>query len=67
MCPGVGCIFIVGVDYRLNDGVYCTQWWSGLYVGSNYCQSHVLVCQSHVLVDMLMLTVKLVCKLSNCA
>ena len=39
---------------------------SGLYAGSNYCQSHVLVCQSHVLVDMLMLTVKLVYKLSNC-
>ena len=31
------------------------------------CQSHVLVCQSHVLVDTLMLTVKLVYKLSNCA
>ena len=50
-------------------------WWfvgiinsdSGLYAGSNYCQSHVLVCQSHVLVDTLMLTVKLVYKLSNCA
>ena len=33
-------------------------WWSGLYAGSNYCQSHVLV-------DTLMLTVKLVYKLSN--
>ena len=36
---------------------------TGLYAGSNYCQSHVLVCQSHVLVDTLMLTVKLVYKL----
>ena len=40
---------------------------AGLYAGSNYCQSHVLVCQSHVLVDTWMLTVKLVYKLSNCA
>ena len=32
----------------------------GLYAGSNYCQSHVLV-------DMWMLSVKLVYKLSNCA
>ena len=37
----------------------------GLYAGSNYCQSHVLVCQPHVLVDTLMLTVKLVYKLSD--
>ena len=42
-------------------------WSAGLYAGLNYCQSHVLVCQSHVLVDTLMLTVKLVYKLSNCA
>ena len=41
-------------------------WWlsvtclAGLYAGSNYCQSHVLV-------DTWMLTVKLVYKLSNCA
>ena len=40
---------------------------AGLYAGSNFCQSHVLVCQSHVLVETLMLTVKLVYKLSNCA
>ena len=33
---------------------------SGLYAGSNYSQSHVLV-------DTWMLTVKLVYKLSNCA
>ena len=33
---------------------------AGLYAGSNYCQSRVLV-------DTLMLTVKLVYKLSNCA
>ena len=32
----------------------------GLYAGSNYCQSHVLV-------DTWMLTVKLIYKLSNCA
>ena len=33
---------------------------AGLYAGSNYCQSHVLV-------DTLMLTVKLVYKLKKCA
>ena len=36
------------------------QWQPGLYAGSNYCQSHVLV-------DTWMLTVKIVYKLSNCA
>ena len=42
------------------EGVHRHGGQAGLYAGSNYCQSHVLV-------DTLMLTVKLVYKLSNCA
>ena len=40
--------------------VICHEVSPGLYAGSNYCQSHVLV-------DTWMLTIKLVYKLSNCA
>ena len=41
-------------EIRINKTITCT----GLYAGSNYCQSHVLV-------DTWMLTVKPVYKLSN--
>ena len=50
---------LVGDIHFLHGQLMC-EYHSGLYAGSNYCQSHVLV-------DTLMLTVKLVYKLKNCA
>ena len=48
-----------GMSTGVNSGHgVCTGVYSGLYAGSNYCQSHVLV-------DTWMLTVKLVYKLSD--
>ena len=50
---------MTGMDSRVQIWQLSSCLLSGLYAGSNYCQSHVLV-------DTWMLTVKLVYKLSNC-